>query len=64
MSSITGLFHLDGSKLDTALLKSMNDEVHHRGPDDEGFLFFDSTKKEYFTAGGVDTPDIVWKSKF
>lgn len=36
MCGITGIYHLDGKRIDPALLKRMCDAMVHRGPDDEG----------------------------
>ena len=46
-------------------IKSMNDMVRHRGPDDEGFVFF-SHWPDYdpTICGGSDTPEIVFDSNF
>ena len=38
MCGISGIFEADRpTAIDGAMLKSMADTLHHRGPDDEGF---------------------------
>lgn len=37
MCGITGFVNADGSAANRALLESMNEALHHRGPDDDGF---------------------------
>ena len=40
MCGICGIFHLNSGKMvDKSLVHKMADIMHHRGPDDEGFLF-------------------------
>lgn len=47
MCGISGIFSRQGN-IDKAIIKSMNDCIAHRGPDDEGFLAYSSeTKKTY-----------------
>jgi asparagine synthase (glutamine-hydrolysing) len=37
MCGICGVFYKDNQKVDKAFLKSMNDKIKHRGPDDYGY---------------------------
>ncbi|MGV7224866.1 MAG: asparagine synthase (glutamine-hydrolyzing) [Nitrospinales bacterium] len=43
-------------------IKTMSDSLRHRGPDDEGFSFFDTVTGDYWMYGGNDTPEAVYKS--
>ncbi len=38
--------------------------LHHRGPDDEGYLFFDTDAGDHTLAGGYDTPKAVYSSPY
>jgi asparagine synthase (glutamine-hydrolysing) len=38
MCGISGIINLNNTPVDYEVLKKMNDIVHHRGPDDEGFF--------------------------
>jgi asparagine synthase (glutamine-hydrolysing) len=40
----------------------MNDCLRHRGPDDEGFSFFNTVTGDCWMYGGNDTPEAVFKS--
>ncbi len=40
MCGITGLFHANGSAVDTATLSAMTSALYHRGPDDDGIHLF------------------------
>jgi len=37
MCAIAGIVNLNGQPVDTRLLRKMNDQLRHRGPDDEGY---------------------------
>jgi asparagine synthase (glutamine-hydrolysing) len=41
-------------------IKAMTDSIRHRGPDDEGFVFFRLDGKEPQIYGGIDTPKSVY----
>ena len=61
MCGITGIIKFENSSIDLkSLLHSMTQALVHRGPDDEGYVFFD--EENIFTAGGKDTPENVWNS--
>ncbi|MGD9580986.1 MAG: asparagine synthetase B, partial [Vampirovibrionia bacterium] len=42
MCGITGIINLNKTPVNKKLLKKMNDIIHYRGPDDEGFYYDDS----------------------
>ena len=42
MCGIAGIIHFDGKPVDVKALETMSNLVVHRGPDDMGFLLFDS----------------------
>ena len=42
MCGITGIINLNKTAVDKKLLKEMNDIIHYRGPDDEGFYYDDN----------------------
>lgn len=39
MCGIAGIVNFDGSQPEESILKAMNDQIAHRGPDDEGYYF-------------------------
>ena len=43
-------------------LKNMSKILNHRGPDDEGYLFYNRNHVEIY--GGYDTPSNVYSSNF
>jgi asparagine synthase (glutamine-hydrolysing) len=58
MCGITGLWHLDHQKIDPGLFAAMTNTLRHRGPDDEGYVFFDTPRKLVSYLHGDDTtPD-------
>lgn len=42
MCGICGVLHLDSQPVDVYCLRAMNDSLHHRGPDGDGFYLADS----------------------
>ena len=46
MCGLAGIFHLDGSPIDSATLLRMTRIIRHRGPDDEGFLLANTNTNE------------------
>ena len=40
MCGIAGIYHLKNGSIPSHCLKSMCDVMKHRGPDDEGYVFF------------------------
>lgn len=61
MCGISGLISINF--LPVFVLKNMSDYVRHRGPDDEGFVYFNCQGKKATLCGGPDTPDAVFKAK-
>ncbi|HXC07056.1 MAG TPA: asparagine synthase (glutamine-hydrolyzing) [Bacteroidia bacterium] len=57
MCGISGIISLQGTQADPRALQAMNDCLKHRGPDGEGFLFYDG--KQTHTAFGKDTPEHI-----
>jgi asparagine synthase (glutamine-hydrolysing) len=44
---------------DPTSIKKMSDVIHHRGPDDEGYVFFEPTTSKITSYSGKDTPESV-----
>ncbi len=61
---IVCIYDLTGKPVWGQLPKKMLDTVKHRGPDDEGYLFVNTMKGDYFAIGGEDTPESVFRSHF
>ncbi len=57
MCGISGIVSLQGTAADARSLQVMNDLIRHRGPDGEGFVFYNGTQCE--TAYGDDTPAAI-----
>lgn len=58
MCGITGLWHFDHQKIDPGLFAAMTNTLRHRGPDDEGYVFFDTPNKEFaYLHGNETTPE-------
>lgn len=55
MCAIAGIINLNGQPVDVRLLRRMNDQLRHRGRDDEGYVFIQPADSwaEY---SGADTP--------
>jgi len=51
------------NKIDILNFKEFNTIIKHRGPDDEGFVFFKEGNLKFEIAGGSDTPKAVWNFK-
>lgn len=64
MCGITGIFSLDGAAIDTGLMERMTEVIKHRGPDDEGYLLVNTKERTYELAGGKDTPESIWASRY
>jgi asparagine synthase (glutamine-hydrolysing) len=62
MCGILGLITLNGLKVNAAAIRKMNSLQKHRGPDDEGYVFYDTKKKDLCAAVGDDTMS-EWKNK-
>jgi len=61
MCGISGIVSIQQIKF--GMIHSMTDLIKHRGPDGEGYIFLDNQNKIH-CAGGPDTPDLVWNSKY
>jgi asparagine synthase (glutamine-hydrolysing) len=55
MCGILGLIARDGLAIDGRQLQSALQSIRHRGPDDEGYLLYDPTRREALAVGGPDT---------
>ncbi|MCK9275727.1 MAG: asparagine synthase (glutamine-hydrolyzing) [Syntrophales bacterium] len=73
MCGIAGLYHLKGGAVPSYSLKKMCDSMSHRGPDDEGYVFFHVRNEPYADEGywmecGKDLPGFKdhfsWKEAF
>jgi len=51
-------------KQSAEIIKKMNDSIRHRGPDDEGFLVFNSMEAKPEMYGGKDTPAQCYSSVY
>jgi asparagine synthase (glutamine-hydrolysing) len=63
MCGITGYVSWGNGQVPPNHFKAMTDSIRHRGPDDEGFVFFKSYRKEPQIYGGIDTPKSVYDSE-
>ena len=62
MCGIAGIL-VNGSKHDSLSdIKKMLNSLRHRGPDDEGYAFFNCKGRKMWLYGGNDTPDEVYRS--
>ena len=59
MCGISGFVAGYGRMLPNRLVYDMSNIIHHRGPDDEGFMVLDENNS-IITAGGKNTPNEVW----
>ena len=58
MCGITGLWNLDHRKIHPGLFAAMTNTLRHRGPDDEGYVFFDTENGQYkYLHGDETTPE-------
>jgi asparagine synthase (glutamine-hydrolysing) len=58
MCGITGLWNLDHRKIHPGLFAAMTNTLRHRGPDDEGYVFFDTENGKYrYLHGDETTPE-------
>lgn len=55
MCGIVGIWHLDREPIDVAKLQLATNSIHHRGPDDEGYLLVDTRAGSARPCGGPDT---------
>lgn len=61
MCGISGFIAKQGNLLPNSVIKNMTDLIHHRGPDDEGFILI-ARDQSIVSAGGNSTPPEVWKA--
>src|SRR5215472_7872263 len=59
MCGIAGCVERNGT-FSLQVLKRMCDALRHRGPDDEGYVWFSARNSSPEIAGGSDTPSEVW----
>ncbi len=62
MCGIAGIININNREHLAGEITGMTNLLKHRGPDDEGFVFFDSG--DIVTAGGKDTPPDVWQLRY
>ena len=59
MCGITGIWHLDDQKILPDRFAAMTNTLRHRGPDDEGYVFFNTANGSYrHLHGNETTPDV------
>jgi len=63
MCGIAGIISINQQPLDVPLLMAMTDKVRHRGPDDEGYLFFEEAQNQLSSYCGPDLLPLL-KSSF
>jgi asparagine synthase (glutamine-hydrolysing) len=61
MCGIAGFVAKQGNLLHNSIISEMTDLIHHRGPDDEGFIFL-KQDHNLITAGGDHTAAEVWNT--
>ncbi|MGB5990392.1 MAG: asparagine synthase (glutamine-hydrolyzing) [Marinifilaceae bacterium] len=55
MCGISGVFNFNGKRIDLSKLRSMNEMIRHRGPDDEGYLLFNTSAQTQTHFSGGDS---------
>ncbi len=55
MCGITGILSQQGGRVDPSLLLKMTNSIRHRGPDDEGYLFVNTTNNRFEQRTGDDS---------
>jgi asparagine synthase (glutamine-hydrolysing) len=55
MCGIYGIWHRDGQPVELPNLQQATATLHHRGPDDEGYLLVDPKRDQLFHCGGSDS---------
>ena len=61
MCGISGI--ISGNNIDISTFYKMNQTIRHRGPDDEGFVFFDTSLNPTII-GSDDTAKEAWESNY
>ena len=59
MCAIAGIINLNGQPVDVRLLRRMNDQLRHRGRDDEGYVFIQPDLSSWVEYSGADTPRLL-----
>ena len=62
MCAIAGIINLKGQPVDATLLRKMNEQLRHRGPDDEGYTFIRPDTGTWAEYSGGDSPRLVRES--
>jgi asparagine synthase (glutamine-hydrolysing) len=55
MCGIVGIWQGNGATLDLSELRAATQQLHHRGPDDEGYLLVNTASKRVVHCGGRDS---------
>lgn len=63
MCGITGYYSQNVYESKTNKIVDMTNLIKHRGPDDEGYVFIDTSDNIFIDTSGEDSPDII-KEKF
>ena len=59
MCAIAGIANLNGQPVNVSLLRRMNDQLRHRGRDDEGYVFIQPDLGSWVEYSGADTPRLL-----
>ena len=59
MCAIAGIVNLNGHPVDVSLLRRMNDQLRHRGRDDEGYVFIQPDLGSWAEYSGADTSRLL-----
>jgi asparagine synthase (glutamine-hydrolysing) len=59
MCAIAGIVNLNGEPVNVGLLRRMNDQLRHRGDDDEGYVFIQPDLGSWAEYSGADTPKVL-----
>jgi asparagine synthase (glutamine-hydrolysing) len=62
MCGIAGIISFNSSHLPLQYITAMNEALAHRGPDDEGYVFINSSNNKIWMYGGKDTPKEVYSA--
>lgn len=62
MCGIAGIISFQDGSHPLTYIQGMTNALRHRGPDDEGFVFFSVDGKEALIYGGEDTPKAVFEA--
>ena len=55
MCGIFGIWQSDGRSVDLSAIRQVLTTIHHRGPDDEGYLLADHETGRWVSCAGADT---------